>query len=183
MDQHYAWEYFYAYLSFRQTQVDSQFGFPPDGDVSVEVKLLLQLQPLMVCVHHPVFLLRSCFTWEQDKSIRWGQDGFIYLSVCFYLNDRESADSRLGLDRPGLSERRIVIQPRPKSTSSLQIRKLSCFWSSSDDKANFKEPGLDFLLVIKLRLKLGTNMWKLTVKQLNLFYLFVFKLSCKRETK
>ena len=32
-----------TYLSLREAQVDSQLGFPPDGDVSVEVKLLLQL--------------------------------------------------------------------------------------------------------------------------------------------
>lgn len=56
-----------TYLSFRQPEVDSQFRLPPDGDVSVEMKLLLQLQPLMVCVNYPVFLLRSCFTCESDK--------------------------------------------------------------------------------------------------------------------
>lgn len=53
---------FWTYLSFRQTQVDSQFRFPPDGDVSIKMELFLQLQPLMVGVNHPVFLLRSRFT-------------------------------------------------------------------------------------------------------------------------
>lgn len=56
-----------SYLSFRQTEVDSQFRFPPDGDVSVEMKLLLQLQSLMVSVDYPVFLLRSRFTCEEGK--------------------------------------------------------------------------------------------------------------------
>lgn len=61
-----------TYLSFRQTEVDSQFRFPPDGDVSVEMKLLFQLQSLVVCVHYPVFLLRSCFTCVCDRETkRW----------------------------------------------------------------------------------------------------------------
>ncbi len=60
----------WTYLSFRQTEVNSQFRLPPDGDVSVEMKLLLQLQSLMVCVNYPVFLLRSCFTCEGDTKQR-----------------------------------------------------------------------------------------------------------------
>lgn len=54
-------------LSFRQTEVDSQLRLPSDGDVSVEMKLLLQLQSLMVCVHYPVLLLRPCLTCEGGK--------------------------------------------------------------------------------------------------------------------
>ena len=43
-------------LPLGEPKCGSQLTFPPDGDVSTKVKLLLQLQPLMVCVHHPVFV-------------------------------------------------------------------------------------------------------------------------------
>lgn len=190
MDQHYAWEYFLCIPVFptdpgwQPVRISSWWWCicwsetPSPAPASDGLCTPPCISPSFL------FYLRT----RQMHTVRTRRlHLFIYSFVCFYLNDRESADSRLGrlacLDRPGLSERRIVIQPRVKSTSSPQIRKLSCVWSSSDDKANFKEPGLGFPLVIEHRLKLGTNMWKWTVKQLNLFDLFVFKLSCKREIK
>lgn len=76
---------FQTYLSLRQAEADSQFGFPPDGDVSVEMKLFLQLQPLMVCINYSVLLLRSCFTCEVDKNTRYNFSIF-RLFVVFISN-------------------------------------------------------------------------------------------------
>lgn len=95
-----------SYLSFRQTEVDSQFRFPSYGDVSVEMKLLLQLQSLMVGVNYPVFLLRSRFTCEGDKK----KHGYFCLSVFGNIGQQPSGwtgtflESRLHAchDRPNL---------------------------------------------------------------------------------
>lgn len=50
-----------AHLSLREPQVRRQLSFPSDRDVPTVVELLLQLQPLMVAVHHPVLVFRPCF--------------------------------------------------------------------------------------------------------------------------
>ena len=47
----------FVYLSFRKAESCGQLSLPPDGDVSAVVELLLQLQPLVVCVHHTVLVL------------------------------------------------------------------------------------------------------------------------------
>lgn len=55
-----------SHLSLREAEGQRQFWFPPHGDVAVILKLLLQLQPLVVRVHHPVLVfspsLPSCIT-------------------------------------------------------------------------------------------------------------------------
>jgi hypothetical protein len=56
-----------GYLSFRQAQVGRELCLPPDGDVPVEVKLLLQLQTLVVGIHHPVLFLGSRFTFNKKE--------------------------------------------------------------------------------------------------------------------
>lgn len=45
------------HLSLGQTQSHRQLRLPPHGDVAVALKLSLQLQALLVTVHHPVFVL------------------------------------------------------------------------------------------------------------------------------
>lgn len=46
-----------THLPLREPQVGCQLGLASDGDVSTVVELLLELQPLMVAVHHPVLVL------------------------------------------------------------------------------------------------------------------------------
>lgn len=130
---------FQTYLSLRQAEADSQFGFPPDGDVSVEMKLFLQLQSLMVCINYSVLLLRSCFTCKVDKSTHYKFSVFPFVSffshfkslcICFCeqvvkLEDSHSGDRHA---RTGLSAHGIFISLLFKSTSILlQKRKLGCF--------------------------------------------------------
>lgn len=129
---------FQTYLSLRQAEADSQFGFPPDGDVSVEMKLFLQLQPLVVCINYSVLLLRSCFACEVDKSTHYNFSisrpvcCFHFKSLCIYfcgqvvkLEDSHSGDMH---SRTGLSAHGIFISLRFKSTSILlQKRKLGRF--------------------------------------------------------
>lgn len=45
-----------SHLSLRQGQRRRQLALPPHGDVVVVLELLLQLQPLLVRVHHPVLV-------------------------------------------------------------------------------------------------------------------------------
>lgn len=45
-----------SHLPLREPQRGSQLSFPPDGDVATVVKLLLQLQPLVIRVHDSVFV-------------------------------------------------------------------------------------------------------------------------------
>lgn len=95
-----------TYLSFRQTEVDSQFRFPPDGDVSVEMKFLLELQSLMVCVNYPVFLLRSCFTCEGDKKQKHAALRMhfkMFFCCCFFFSSQvvELEDLHRGDCMPG----------------------------------------------------------------------------------
>lgn len=129
---------FQTYLSLRQAEADSQFGFPPDGDVSVEMKLFLQLQPLMVCINYSVLFLRSCFTCEVDKSTHYNFSIFRFFacfhfkSLCIYccgqvvkLEDSHSGDMHA---RTGLSAHGIFTSLLFKSTSILlQKSKLGRF--------------------------------------------------------
>lgn len=115
------------YLSLRQAEADSQFGFPPDGDVSVEMKLFLQLQPLVVCINHSVLLLRSCFSCEVDQNTHFKIPVFcpLLLCICFCGQLVELDDSRSGdmHARTGLSALGIFIGLLFKSTSILLLQK------------------------------------------------------------
>ena len=48
---------FCIHLPFWQAEGLCELGLPPDGDVAAVVELLLQLQPLVVAVHHSVLVL------------------------------------------------------------------------------------------------------------------------------
>lgn len=50
-----------TYLTFGETEYAGQLGFTADGDVAAVVELLLQLEPLVVGVDNPVFVLGSRF--------------------------------------------------------------------------------------------------------------------------
>lgn len=50
-----------SHLPLGEPQRGGQLGFPPDGDVATVVKLLLQLQTLVVRVHDSVFVFRPGF--------------------------------------------------------------------------------------------------------------------------
>lgn len=58
------------HLPLGEPQRGSQLSFPPDGNVATIVKLLLQLQPLVVRVHDPVFVLRPGFHWRKRVGLR-----------------------------------------------------------------------------------------------------------------
>ena len=45
------------HLPFWQAEGLCELGLPPDGDVAAVVELLLQLQPLVVAVHHAILVL------------------------------------------------------------------------------------------------------------------------------
>lgn len=49
------------YLSLREAERHRQLALPPHCDILVVLKLLLQLQPLVIRVHHPVLVLGACF--------------------------------------------------------------------------------------------------------------------------
>lgn len=51
----------YLYLSLWEAQCHRQLTLSPHCDISVVLKLLLQLQTLVVCVHHPVLFLSASF--------------------------------------------------------------------------------------------------------------------------
>lgn len=125
---------FLTYLSLRQAEADSQFGFPPDGDVSVEMKLFLQLEPLMVCINYSVLLLRSCFTCKVDKnthydfSFAWFHFKSLCINFCGQVVQLEDSPSGHMHARTGLSAHGIFISLLFKSTSILlQKRKLARF--------------------------------------------------------
>lgn len=131
-----------TYLSFRQPEVDSQFRLPPDGDVSVEMKLLLQLQPLMVCVNYPVFLLRSCFTCESDKKRNSVKIELFFLAAR-WLNWKIYAEDAACQDRPICTQH--LYELRLKSTSLCLVYRYAnwAFSSCFDDNCsteNFKQP-------------------------------------------
>lgn len=105
------------YLSLRQAQADSQFRFPPDGDVSVEMKLFLQLQPLVVCINHSVLLLRSCFSCEVDQNTHFTTPLFPLWLLVFMYSEFKS----LYLVRS--ARRRRACQDGPIGLASL----LGCF--------------------------------------------------------
>lgn len=50
------------YLSLREAEGRGELRLPPDGDVTAVVELLLQLQPLVVGVHHAVLVFGAGFT-------------------------------------------------------------------------------------------------------------------------
>ena len=54
------------YLSFCEIQCLGELCLPPDGDVPAVVELLLQLQPLVVAVHHPVLVFCSRAAWKMQ---------------------------------------------------------------------------------------------------------------------
>lgn len=60
----YEWNKGIIYLSLWKPEIYSQFGFSSDCDIAIKMKLFLQLQPLVICVHHSVLLLRSRFAWK-----------------------------------------------------------------------------------------------------------------------
>lgn len=136
------------YLSFRQTEVDSQFRFPPDGDVSVEMKLLLQLQSLVVCVNYPVFLLRSRFTCEDDEkqnTMHWGVFFFFFCShVAFAEASTRTGETASRRPGTGLICSKHLYSPGLKSTSlALVCRYANVAVLSRFDNCttvNFKEP-------------------------------------------
>ena len=53
---------FCIHLPFWQAEGLCELGLPPDGDVAAVVELLLQLQPLVVAVHHTVLVLSASST-------------------------------------------------------------------------------------------------------------------------
>jgi len=54
-------------LPFSEPKGSGQLGFAADGDVAAVVKLLLQLQALVVRVHHPVLVFRPGLAWQREK--------------------------------------------------------------------------------------------------------------------
>lgn len=59
-----------AHLSLREAQRHRQLRLPAHGDVAIALKLLLQLQPLLVGVHHPVLVLCASFPcWFAQESL------------------------------------------------------------------------------------------------------------------
>jgi len=125
-----------SYLSFWQTEVDSQFRFPPDGDVSVEMKLLLQLQSLMVRVHYPVFLLRSRFTCERKKNALPKIQNFLFFWAHLsarWLNWKTSSEQAACQDRPIWALH--LYWQHLKSTSLWLLHRYAnrAFWSCFDD--------------------------------------------------
>ena len=54
----------FSHLSLWEADSVSELSFSPDGDVPAVVELLLQLQPLVVGVHHPVLVLCSRTSWN-----------------------------------------------------------------------------------------------------------------------
>lgn len=57
-----------THLPFSEPQGSSQLGLTADGDVAAVVKFLLQLQALVVCVHHPVLVLCPRLAWQREQS-------------------------------------------------------------------------------------------------------------------
>lgn len=63
-------------LSLREPQVGCQLRFASDSDVAAVVELLLQLQPLMVAIHHAVLVLGprlACNMTPTDGDVNSGQ--------------------------------------------------------------------------------------------------------------
>lgn len=52
----------FVYLSLWQTERRGKLRLPSDGDVFAVVKLLLELEPLVVGVNHSVFVFSSCLS-------------------------------------------------------------------------------------------------------------------------
>lgn len=73
-----------VYLSLWQAESRGELGLPPDGDVFAVVKLLLQLQALVVCVNHAVLVFSPCLPvceaepgsvrlWSERQHVVFGQ--------------------------------------------------------------------------------------------------------------
>lgn len=58
-----------AYLPLWEPKVHRKLCFSSDGDVTVKMKLLLQFKPLMIGIHHSIFLFCSCFTCKCTKQM------------------------------------------------------------------------------------------------------------------
>lgn len=60
-----------SHLPLGESQRQRQLALPPQGDVVVVLELLLQLQPLLVSVHHPVLVfgasLAPWFTQDDGR--------------------------------------------------------------------------------------------------------------------
>ncbi len=70
-----------TYLSLRQIERLCQLRLPPDGDVPAVVELLLQLQPLVVAVHHAILVLGACATYRTKTKCDCVLRVFFFLSV------------------------------------------------------------------------------------------------------
>lgn len=58
------------HLPLGQLQVLGQLGLPADRDVARVVELLLQLEPLLVGVHHPVLVFRACLPCGKMERVK-----------------------------------------------------------------------------------------------------------------
>ena len=64
---HYVTNAHVSHLSLREPHVVCQLRLPPDCDVPAVVELLLQLEPLVVAVHHPVLVLGAGATCNSGE--------------------------------------------------------------------------------------------------------------------
>lgn len=75
-----------SHLSLWEAQWHRQLGLPPHGDVAVVLKLLLQLQALLVSVHHPVLVLSACLAaWITQNNCYLVKHECEWLSECGWI--------------------------------------------------------------------------------------------------
>lgn len=138
-----------TYLSLWEAQVDSQLRFPSDGYVSVKMKLFFQLQPLVVCVHYPVFLLRSRFTCVGDRSTNeWL---WVFVDAGVSVSGRVVELEAGCMPRPALSAHGIFIsRVWNLHLLALSIRKLAV-WCGFDGNCSTVRSSLTSLEIKKSR--------------------------------
>lgn len=84
------------HLSLRQAQCHRQLRLPAHGDVAVALKLLLQLQPLFVGVHHPVLVLRAslpCWFAQKNQNFARGTLEGTLDFVDVHINENSASES------------------------------------------------------------------------------------------
>lgn len=146
-----------SHLSLREAESHRQLRLPPHGDVAVALKLLLQLLPLVVGVHHPVLVLRSglpSWSWgsgeEKKHSVdTWVNTAQLFICVELFLFSCKVAETNECVIESHTMQRKKNGQTRLEPSSTLGATQI-LISSINQAKPNERKDSSALLLLITM---------------------------------